>query len=205
MAKVLVCMVGCLLVSTATRAEQRHPNQLDTAKAFRQCSLAQKVDPRTLTDAGKEAATWCVALAMAYQEGTDVDESGKPIPLNQALAAQYFRIGCNLTVAFGCVAMGQMVENGQITIAKGQDQRLVALAWYTKGCYTQDKTTSDVALSCGLAGGVAMTVGLEKKKGRAMGKWLKTGLDLNERACQLGNDVSCRELVKIEQALSAAK
>jgi hypothetical protein len=46
---------------------------------------------------------------------------------------------------------------------------------------------------------------LEKKQGPAMAKWIKVGIELNERACQLGNDASCRALVQVEQAFSTGK
>src|ERR1700690_900038 len=137
MAKVLVGLVGCLLVATTAYAGEafRDSKQFKTAEAFRNCSLAQKVDPRTLTDAGKQAARGCVGLGMAYESGDRVDESGKPIPVNYTLAAQYYGIACNLTVAFGCVSMGKMIEDGHATGAKGKDPREVALGWYAKGCF----------------------------------------------------------------------
>lgn len=50
---------------------------------------------------------------------------------------------------------------------------------------------------------MAMTLGLEKKDRHAMAKWMKAGVELNERACQLGDDASCQALMKIEQALAA--
>jgi TPR repeat protein len=205
MAKIVVCLVGCLLFAATAHAEEHQPKQLDTAKAFRQCSLAQKVDPRTLTDVGKEAAKWCVGLAMAYDDGIDTDETGKPIPANYTLAAQYYATGCRLTVAFGCMAMGQMIEKGRATVSKGQDPRIVALSWYTKGCFAQDKEKGDIALSCGMGGGVAMAMALEKKESHAMAKLMKAAVQLDERACQLGDDTSCRVLVKVEQAFAGAK
>lgn len=203
--RIVACLVGCLLVAATAHAEERQPKQLDTAKAFRECSLAQKVDPRTLTDAGKEAAKWCVVLAMAYDDGIDTDETGKPIPVNYTLAAQYFAIGCKVTVAFGCVSMGQMIEQGRATVVKGKDPRTAALDWYTKGCFTPDKDKDSIALSCSMGGGVAMAMAFEKKDRHALAKLMKVALQLDERACQLGDDSSCRVLVKIEQALAPSK
>jgi TPR repeat protein len=202
MARLVVCVVGCLLFAPPARAEEHQPTQLDTAKAFRQCSMAQKVDPRTLTDAGKEAAEGCVVLAMAYDDGIDTDETGNPIATNYKLAAQYYVIGCRLTVAFGCVSMGQMIDKGRATVAKGQDPRMVAVGWYTKGCFAADNDTSNVALSCSMGGDLAMRLGLEKKDRHARAKWMKASVELEERACQLGNETSCRLLMKIEQVLT---
>jgi TPR repeat protein len=196
--------VALLLVAATARAEDKGPKQTDTAKAFRECSLAQKVDPRTLTAAGKEAAESCVLLGMAYEDGDHVDESGKAIPANHTLAAQYFTIGCNLNVALGCWAMGQMFENGLATVAKGKDPRTLALAWYAKGCYAKDADTSNVALSCAMGGILAMETGTHKK-GHASGKLLRVGFELTERACQLGAEDSCKALVEIERALSEDK
>ncbi len=205
MAKVLVWLVGCLLVGDAAYAGESNANQFNAAEAFRECSLAQKVKPRALTDAGRHAAESCLRLAMAYEEGKDVDESGKPIAVNYTLASQYHGIGCKLSVALGCLSMGRMVERGQTTIPKGKDLRSVAIGWYTRGCFTEDEETGDVALSCSLGGILAMTLGLEKKDRHVLAKWMKVSFELEERACHLGSDPSCRLLMNIEQTLSAAK
>jgi TPR repeat protein len=200
MAKILVCLVGCLAVGASARAEEPQRRQLDTAEAFRQCSIAQKVDPRTLTAAGKEAAKWCLGLGMAYEDGDTINESGQPIPANYALAARYYKIACNLTVVLGCISIGQMNENGRAPVPKGQ-QLLEAARWYTKGCYTADADKTDVALSCSVAGDAVMKTAMAAK-GRAVPKGIKLGIEMLERACQLGHDGSCRELVSIEQLSS---
>ncbi len=205
MAKILVCLVGCLLVAATAHAEEEEPRQLNTTEAFRQCSLAQKADPRTLTDAGKQAARSCVKLGIAYEHGNHVDESGKPIPVSYTLAARYYEIGCKLTVAFGCMAMGHMIEGGLTTVGKGKDPRAVALGWYSQGCFAKDQDTRSVALSCSSGGGMALALGLEKKNPHMMDKWVKAGVALCERGCQLGDDTACRELVKLEQSLSELK
>ena len=96
-----------------------------------------------------------------------------------------------------------MIENGRAPVPKGHSQLLEAAKWYTKGCYTADTDKTDVALSCSVAGDAVIKVAMKGNR-RAIAKGMKLGVELLDRACQLGHDLSCRELVGIEQLSSGA-
>ena len=213
MAKIVVCLVGCLLAATAY-AEEKGPKQpntaeiqrLDVARAFRYCSEVQKADPkRPLTDYGKFIAADCMRLAIAYRDGKWFDTAGPLIQANTQLALQYNFVGCRYGVAEGCLEAGRMLEEGEVAPAKGKDPVATAILFYTEGCNTpidEKRLGSDaatVALSCSSGGLLLINIALKKKR---PGAQMKEGLKLVERACQMGDDPSCRALAKFEQAVS---
>jgi hypothetical protein len=208
-------VVALLLVAATGHAEEHQPKQLNTAeiqrldvaRAFRNCSLVQKTDPSTLTEYGKTATADCMRLAIAYRGGDWFDTDGPRIKVNAKLALQYFFVGCRYGVAEGCVEAGRMLEEGQAAPAKGKDPVVTAIIAYTAGCETlidEKRLGSEaktVALSCTSAGLLLVNNALKKKR---PGVQLKSGLKMIERACQMGDDLSCRTLAKMEQAVAGA-
>ena len=198
-----------VLYAGSVRATDDVPRGLDVAKAFRDCALVQKVDARTLTDHGKEAAKSCIQLALAYEDGDIVDTgTGERIAVNYKLAMRYYMAACKATITYGCVALGQMYEGGRTPIKKGPSAQAEAAKWYAYGCYVSDGDQSEIKLSCSLAGTLTFKVAIEnqgKVRPRVFRNAMSEAVKMSQRACELGDDTSCRLLAKIEQIMSEDK
>src|SRR5262245_3358290 len=94
----------------------KEPSGLKVANAYRACSLVGQKGGDT---------NGCMALALAYQDGDQTDEGGKPIPINYALAVRFFEVACKAGVAFACVSAGDIYEKGQLKPKKRGDPRWI--------------------------------------------------------------------------------
>ena len=167
---------------------------LDVAKAYRACS-------------GNDA-TGCIALGLAYEDGDVRDVDGAKIERNYRQAVNYFEIACKAESAFACSSIGGMYRAGKVKTKKPSDADvLLLLEWtyYERGCVSTKSPKDEVALACSLSGNASMRLALStatKKKMRA--SMLHSAFASLSKACQLGNDGSCRELAKMNEALDSS-
>jgi TPR repeat protein len=197
-----VLALAVLWSRSAVAVDAKEDKRMDVAKAFRDCALVEKIDvPHggKLTDAGRERAGSCVALGMAYEEGDVDDLDGRHIEVNYKLALRYYESACGAGIAVGCVSVGQLVEKGQVAPAKGVDVALAASKWYALGCNLPDG--EGVRVACFFAGQATLNhAGTKKGKARASG--IAAGMRFFQRACELGDDDSCKVVIQAQEMLS---
>jgi TPR repeat protein len=172
------------------------PSSVNVANAYRACSLVGQKGGDT---------DGCMALALAYQRGDETDAGGKPIPVNYALAVRFFEVACKAGVPFACISAGEIYEKGHLKPKKRGDPRLVAVGYYTLGCLKgtdKEGYEGETRLSCASAGTTTLLFALDQKPGKRQAKLIATAATFLEKACQMGDDPSCKALVEIEETLN---
>jgi TPR repeat protein len=147
-----------------------------------------------LTDERKKEIAGCIGLAVAYEVGDKVDENGTPIPRNYSLAVDYYKTTCRAGNAYGCLGAGVLFERGRVPPPKGKHADPIAFTFFKTGCYQpqEDAEWAGVrGMACKLASANVFRTS-DKKTGKAHAKGLALGLKLAQRACELGEDESCK-------------
>lgn len=198
----LVLALAVLLSRSAVAADSKEPQKADMTRGFRACALVEKVDVLhggKLTDEVRESAKSCLGLGIAYEDGKAVDLDGRRIEANYKLALHYYEAACGAQIAFGCLSIGQLLEKGRAASTKGADVLSAASNWYALGCTLPD--SEDVRLCCFLAG-QATFKSATAKTGKIRTRKLASALKFFQRACELGDDASCKVVIQSQEALT---
>jgi TPR repeat protein len=146
-------------------------------------------------------------LGLAYEEGDVVDEDGEQIGANFALAGHFLDMACKNSSATACVFEAQLYMEGKL---KSKASDLLVIRILQEGC-SFGQGGDDARLACAMAGERAFQLAMTKmekvKNGtsrfnREGRKLLSIGLPLLEKACQMGDQSSCKLLLKIQEAVT---
>ena len=146
----------------------------------------------------------CIVLGIAYEDGNLIDLEENPIPVNYKQSQIYFATACKGGSALACSSIGQMYEQNKLKASNKSKQLFYAFLGYAVGCKTivsEENSQEDIATACGQAGLVELKDAMNHLGTPIGGRLAKEAVTYSSKACNLGDNPSCKLLIKLNESL----